>query len=184
MSVFNLEPNEYVVSELQNFQDASSKTTKLCNILLTNKRIIVCKNGTFGKPKVILDKPISDIKIFEDTAQVKIYSVNGMQNKIDIYFSSGQISFVFLNAVYANVIQFANEINHIVTGSDFDIYSITENDTGVKGFMKSFLGMPTVEVKKSTQEKVAIKCPNCGASFYGKKSGMAKCPYCDSFFNT
>ncbi len=183
MSTFNLEPNEYVVSGLQNVQDASSQITKLCNVTLTNKRIIVCKVGTFGKPKVILEKPISDIRIYDDAAQVKIYSVNGVQHKIDIYFSSDQISFVFLSGVYANVIQFANEINHIATNSDFDIYAITENETGVKGVLKSFFGMPTVEAKRSTQEKAAIKCPNCNASFYGKKSGIAKCPYCDSFIN-
>ena len=184
MAQFNLDSNEFVVSVLQNVQDASSITTKLCNVLLTNKRVIVCKNGTFGKPKIIFDKPVSDVKVFDDTAQVKIQNVNGMQHKIDIYFTSGSISFIFMSGVYSNVIQFANEINHIVTGTDFDIYSMAEHETGVKGVLKSFLGVPTVEAKKSTQEKVAIKCPNCGASFYGKKSGIAKCPYCDSFFNT
>lgn len=184
MAGFTLGSDECVLSELHGAQDASSMITKLCNVTLTNKRIVVCKSGAFGKEKLIFEKPVSDVKVFDGVAQVKVSTVFGTQTKIDIYFSSEQLSFRLGGTGNPDVIQFANDLNRIVTGTDADIYTSDGNDTGAKAFRKALFGISSSEIKKQKNEKVAIRCPSCGASFEGLKGRVSKCPYCGSFYNS
>ena len=183
MAGISLGSDEVVLSELNNAQDASSITTKLCNVVLTNKRIIVSRIGAFGKAKFAFDKPLSEVKTYNGNAQVKVTTVSGLLTQIDIYLSSGQISFKLNGVGNTVVIRFANELNHIVTGTEADLYSETGNDTGAKAFMKVFFGATSTEVRKVTNQKVAIRCTRCGGSFEGIKGRTARCPYCGTFYN-
>ena len=184
MAGIDLGFDEVVLSELNNAHDASSFTTKLCNVVLTNKRIIISKIGAFGKTKLLFDKPLSDVKTYNGNAQVKLNSVSGVLTQIDVYLSSGKLSFKLTGAGNTDAIRFANELNHIVTETDADLYSESGNDTGAKAFMKTFLGQTSAEIKKVKNEKVALRCAGCGASFEGIKGRVAKCPYCGSVYNT
>lgn len=179
-----LDSDEYVLAELNNAQDGSSRITKLYHVTLTNKRIIAGKIGALGKEKLAYEKNISDVKVFDGIAQVKVSSVYGTQTRIDIYLSNEQLSFSLSGAGNADAIKFANELNRFVTGTDAEIYSEFGNDTGFKAFKKSFFGTNSVEAKKQKIEKVAIRCPSCAASFEGIKGKVSKCPYCGSVYNS
>lgn len=184
MAGISFDFDEVVLAELLNAQDGSSVITKLYNVTLTNKRIIASKVGAFGKAKIAFEKSVSEVKVYNGSAQVRITTVSGMLTQIDIYLTSGQLSFKVNGAGNTNVIRFANELNHLVTGTEADIYSESGNDTGAKAFMKVLFGATSTEAKKMTNQKVAVKCTGCGASFEGIKGRTAKCPYCGSVFNT
>ena len=184
MAGIDLGLDEVVLSKLNRAQDGNKISTQLFNVVLTNKRIIVSKTGILGKDKFIYDKPLSDVKVFHETAQVKVTTVYGTQTKIDIYLASGLVSFKLSGAGHTDAIQFANALNRAVTGSDMDIYSVTGNETGASAFKKAFWGINSIEAKKQTNQKVAIRCEGCGATFEGIKGKTAKCPYCESIYNT
>lgn len=184
MAGMTLAADEVVLSELIDAQDASKFTTKFCNVILTNKRIVVNKVGAFGKAKFDFEKPLSAVKTYNGAAQVKVSTVNGLMTKIDIYLSSEQLSYEVSGAGNTDVIRFANELNRVVTGSNVDIYSLSGNDTGASAFKKAFWGINSVEAKKNVNQKVAIRCTGCGGSFEGIKGSTAKCPYCGTFYNT
>lgn len=179
-----LASDEYVLAELNNAQDGSSRIAKLYHVTLTNKRILAGKIGAFGKEKLAFEKNISDVKVFDGTAQVKVSSVFGTQTKIDIYLSNEQLSFSLSGAGNSEAIQFANALNRAVTDTDADIYDVSGNDTGFKAFKKSFFGVNSVEAKKQVIQKVAIRCESCGASFEGIKGKVSKCPYCGTVYNS
>lgn len=184
MTGIDLEFDEVVLAELNNAQDANSFTTKICNVVLTNRRIIVSKMGAFGKAKFLFDKSLSEVKTYNGNTQVKVASVSGVLTQVDVYLSSGKLSFKLNGAGNTDAIQFANELNRIVTGTETDLYSLTGNDTGVSAFKKAFWGINSVEAKKKVNQKVAIRCTGCGGSFEGIKGRTAKCPYCGTFYNT
>lgn len=184
MAGFILGSDEVVVCELHKARENKTLSLKLYNITLTNKRIIVCKAGTLGKDKFEYEKKLSEVKTFDDTAQVKVNSVGGTVTRIDIYLSSEQLSFTLNGAGNTDAIQFANSLNHLVTDSNTDIYSITGNATGKDAFKQAFFGMNNTELKKEKNEKVAIRCTSCGVSFEGIKGKVSKCPYCGTFFNS
>lgn len=178
-----LGPNEFVVSELTNVFGGDSIITKLFNVTLTNKRIIVSRIGAFGKSKFSFEKHISTVKVYNGEAQVKVASVYGTQTKIDIYLISEQLSFKMNGTGNTDAIRFANALNHVVTGTDVDIYSLSGNDTGMSAFKKAFFGISSAEAKKQVNQKVAIRCSSCGATFEGLKGRTAKCPFCGTIYN-
>lgn len=184
MADLKLGSDEYVVFSIQNALYGEGLVKKLHNITLTNKRIILSKVGAFGKDKVVLEKRISDVRVYQDAAQVQVSTVGGTQTKVDVYLSSGQLSFSLSGAGHSDAVQFANSLNHVVTDTEVDIFSDTGNDTGAKAFKNALFGMNSVGAKKKKNKKVAIRCTSCGASFEGIEGGTAKCPYCGSYFNT
>lgn len=178
-----LESDEYVLSTLSRVQEGRNFAKKIYNLTLTNKRLIFNKIGTLNKEKFAFEVPISDVKVFNGAAQVKVTTMSGLLTQIDIYLSSSQLSYTMLGAANSEALNFANALNHAATGTDEDIYSLTGNDTGATAFMKVFLGETSAEAKKTINQKVAIKCTACGGSFEGIKGKTAKCPYCGTIYN-
>lgn len=186
MAQIQLAANEYMLSELQNVMERHGVLTKVGNLMVTNQRIIFSKTGAFGISKVAGEWPITDVKVFDGTAQVKVTSVYGTQTKLDIYLRSGQLSYFVNGAGNSEVSVFANEVNHAATGTDEDVYSGEGNAKGLKAIAQVFRGSMAEEaqkVDKSKQQKIALKCPHCGGSFEGVRGKTAKCPYCDSIYN-
>ena len=184
MAGITLSPNEYVLAELREVQDNNSIIAKLFNVTLTNQRIIFCKIGAFGKEKFAFDKQISSVKVFNGEAQVKVTTVHGTQTKLDIYFDSDQLSFGINGAGNTEAIQFANALNKTVTNTDIDLYSLTGSETGFSAFKKAFWGINSIEAKKHHNQKVAMRCSGCGATFEGIKGKTSRCPYCGSVYNS
>ena len=183
MAGISLGSDEVVLSVLNKVQDGNRISAQFFNVTLTNKRIIVCKWGLLGKEKFLYDKPLSDVKVFDGTAQVKVTTISGTMTKIDVFLVSGSLSFKLSGAGNTDAIQFANALNRGVTGEDADIYSMTGNDTGADAFKKAFWGINSIEAKRMNNQKVAIRCTGCGGSFEGIKGRTARCPYCGTYYN-
>ena len=185
MADIQLFSDEYVFAELQQVFFRQGIRTKVGSLMLTNKRLLYSSIGSFGIKKLAGEWKVSDIKIFDDAAQVKVSSGNGTQTQLDVFFRSGQVSFMVNGAGNPDVAHFANQLNRAVTGRDEDIYVVGEKPSAAKSLFKAMLGSGYQEADKvdRARQKVAIKCPHCGGPIEGIRGKVARCPYCDSVFN-
>lgn len=189
MYQYNLAPDEVIISEIESVTEQTGVYSRTYGKLIaTNKNIVFIRNGTFGKPKDAVIWSLSEVKVYNDAAQIKVVTKSGTMVCVEIYLTSGVHTFS-LNGFRdtAQAREFANAINHAVTGTDEDIYSADGDITPKKAFLKAmFLGANNIESKKAEKVKkikVAIKCPACGATFEGIKGTTVHCPYCDSVYN-
>ena len=187
MAKIQFNPGEYVILDLRGAMRRQGLLTKEYNLMLTNMRIIECSVGTFGSQKISGEWRISDVLLYDGLANVRVSTYALTETKLMIYLKTDQLEYSFLGRENKEVIGFANALNRIVTGTDEDIYLSSGKTSAIRAFAKMFTGVTTEESKRvdrSKLQKVAINCPFCGGSFEGIKGRTAKCPYCDSTFNT
>jgi hypothetical protein len=167
-------------------------------IMLTNLNLIWTKIGVYGFPKKLHVFPLSQIKILNERAEVRLgeSSYNGSP-RLEISFMDGkEETFGFsLSAEEAKkeIIKWIKAINKAVTGNDLEFESEQElinTDTsfiGVLGNMgnqikETFVGASRPKNKNDTgqTERVVGKCKFCSAPLSGLKGQVIHCSYCDS----
>lgn len=151
-------------------------------LVLTSRNILFATTNMFGKVKNIDRHPLSDVKVYDDKAQVKIDEKLGEPATITIFFKNGQISYTANEKGRAK--EFVNQLNKVVTGREDDLVAksaipgtafVAETLKGTIGTFKNAFG-----IKQKEPEKCALNCPRCGASISGIKGRVTQCPYCDS----
>ena len=179
--------DEYILAELPQVTQDGTFPAKIGKLTLTNKRMLFFKIAGFGNPKLSSEWPVSAVKAANGEAQVKVSNRFGTKTQIDIHLGVGLLSFLALGLNNADVIKFANQLNHAVTNTDEDIYDETTQQSGasVRSVFKSALGHSATEAKRVNRsaQRVSMTCLNCGAQVEGIRDKVAKCPYCDSKFN-
>ena len=185
MFKLNLSPGEFVLAELDGLIESGGRfRSQTGKLVATNKNIFWVRNGALGNPKDAVAWSLKDLVIFNDVAQIKVSTKNGLAVFVDLYFTTGQHSFQSTGIIDTSAARdFANAVNHIVTGSEVDIYSSIEEQPQKKGLLKSLFSESNVEVKRADKTKVAISCNACGGSFVAIKGHIAKCPYCGNVYN-
>lgn len=183
MDNYHLEPDEAVLTECEN---TTLEEGKLLNasgtLILTSKNLIWLTKNMFGKTKSVQKYPLTDIKIFNNEAQVKLDEKIGEYFLLSVFFKTAQLRFRLMERKKAR--ELLNNINKLVTGSEDDLVA-AEAIPGVEfianaikdtasTFMKAF------GIKVNQPEPVTAKCGNCGAPISGLSGQVVKCPYCDT----
>lgn len=180
---YGLESNEVVLVECEKAVPRENNFFNTEGVLvLTNKNILWVTTNFFGKVKDIIKHPLSDIKIYDGKAQVKLEEKFGEEPVLSLYYKNGQISYRMYEK--ANVKDFVNQLNKTVTGSDEDIVvkgaipGVAFVGETIKGTADAFKSAFGIKPKKA--EQAAIQCTYCGAKISGIKGTVVKCEYCGS----
>lgn len=180
---YGLRSNEAVLVECTGVMPNDHKLfSSNGTLVLTSQNILFVTTTVFGKVKDIDKHPLSDVKVYDDTAQVKLEEKFGESPILNIYLKDGQLSYTMYEKGKAK--EFVNQLNKAVTGRDVEIVNksaipgaafVGETLKGTANAFKSALG-----IKPKEPEKVAMPCTSCGATISGIKGTVIKCEYCGS----
>ena len=120
-------------------------------LILTTRNVYFIEHGFWGTAKDCEKYPLKNLVIANGIPQAFRSKNNYSLNVLDLYFTTGQVSFAF--NWKREVEKWIKSITDVVLNEDL------EDD-----------GIP----------KMAITCPKCGATLSGLSGTAAKCPYCDS----
>ncbi len=182
---FNLDSDEVIILKEESVCHGGAFAGWTDDLILTNKAITIVKKGVFGNVKNIIKYPLNDVKVYNDQAQAIVSKNRGGSPQLEIYFKSGEETFLFQNKRTTN--EWAMKINEIITGNTSTALNNTTRMAipGSAFIAKTIKG--TVDTYKDVFgiknkiEMVNCHCPSCGASVNGEKDSTGKCPYCDSF---
>lgn len=179
-----LDPNEMVILSDENVRSENLKKTG--NLMLTNRNIIFFTVGTFkGKIKNIYKRPLSQIKVFQNQPQAKVFSKGLMEYALDIYFISGNERYVFINRMgKKRILEWVKAISATLKGEEIITDSIQNGGIlgvdVVAGTIKETFNTISSTFKPSANQEISGKCSACGAPLSGKKNQIVQCPYCDT----
>lgn len=183
MDNYHLEPDEAVVVECESVTLEEGKLINTSGtLILTSQNLIWLTKGVFGKTKSVQKYPLTEVKIFNNEAQVKLDEKIGEDSLLSVFFKNFQLRFRLMERKKAR--ELFNNIHKLVTGSADDLVSVsaipgvdfianTLKETA-SVFMKSF------GIKMNQPEPVTTKCGNCGAPISGLSGQVVKCSYCDT----
>lgn len=186
---YKLLPNEAIIMKQQRIIHNSAMNNFTDELLLTNLNLVLISKSTFGNIKNIQTFPVSQIKVFNNQAQILLSKTRGGYPKIEIYFLNGQENFVFESK--KDAITCINKINQLLTGENVEI-NISAKTTipgtemladalgGTVDAFKNAFGFKTNKSSTETIEKATKKCSSCGATISGKKGQIVCCSYCDA----
>lgn len=183
MDNYHLEPDEAVLIECEN---TTLEEGKLINasgtLVLTSQNLIWLTKGIFGKTKNIQKYPLTDVKIFNNEAQVKLDEKIGEYPLLSIFFKTSQLRFRLMERQKAR--ELFNNVHKLVTGSEKDLVSVGAIP-GVEFIANAVKDTASVFLKSfgiiaKQPEPVTTRCENCGAPISGLSDQVVKCPYCDT----
>ena len=185
---YKLLPNEYIIMKHDKVIHGGVLANFSNELILTNQNLVLQNKSVLGSIKNIQSFPISQIKVFNNQAQIIMSKTRGGYPQIEIYFLNGQEKFGFQSKKDAT--NWISKINQLVTGEDVSMDTSAKTSILGTEMIADALG-GTVDVfkdafgfKKKTPtesvEKVAKKCTFCGAAVSGKKGQIVRCSYCDA----
>ncbi|MBT1174626.1 hypothetical protein JS530_03745 [Bifidobacterium sp. LC6] len=156
-------------------------TNKLCQVLLTDKNLIVGVEGFLGGIKEMRTYPVSQIIVVNGNAQVRATS----EGAAEIDTKQGHLSLHMESRNEAK--KFADMLRQLVTTGTVDT---SKDEAGfladmagqLGGTLKDTFGSFTKELGIGGQlgnKQVSITCSGCGATLNGTKGQTVQCPYCD-----
>ena len=188
--MLELLPDETVVMQIDNVGMSKSPFGMRDELYLTNKALLLQKKNMFGKPKEVLRFPLDKIRVVNGEVQAKMGKKDIVTPTLDVYFEDGPQRFLFtweddvkewIAAVSAVV-----RDEPIVQKGEFD--GMMEDMAKMAAFAEGISGSIAGSVTKvkdalgiKSNEKVALKCPSCGASLAGIHGETDKCPYCGTY---
>lgn len=196
---YNLASNESIIMKNDSVSYGRSYYNEL---ILTNQQIILVIKGTFGNTKNVKYFSLSQIKNFNNQAQVFIGKSNNGRTTLDVYFLNGQESFGFdskrtLRKWVENITTLVNGEDVVIdqlgshNGGQFD--DVREQFTEAAKQVKEQFGLAGSSFKNAfgfqnkqtdthslNNEKITTKCPSCGAPITGKRGNIVSCQYCDT----
>lgn len=198
---FNLSQNESVIMKEDRISHGGTFSGYTDELVLTNLQIILVSKGVFGNVKNIEYFPLSQLKVFNNQAQVFVGKKSNGTTILDIYFFNGEESFGFESKKRARL--WVESINNLMTGQSVNIDSLGKNtssqfdgiteqlsDTAVQvkeqlglvgdSFKSAFGIQSKNRIKENKSEKITMKCPACGAPLSGEKGIIIRCQYCDT----
>ena len=186
---YKLLPNEAIILKQDRIINGGSMANFTDELILTNLNLVLIKKGIFGGVKNIQSFPVSQIKVFNNQAQIILSKTRGGYPQIEVYFINGHEKFGFESK--KEVMNWINKINQLVTGEDVEMNDPTKMEIpgvdmiaevlgGTVIAFKDAFGIKSKKLSAESTEKVARKCSFCGASISGKKGQIARCPYCDA----
>ena len=179
-----LEYDEGVILKKDKVLHGGTMASYKDTLILTNKRIIYIKKGIFGGNKEIKYYPLSDVKIYNERAQVIIGKTENNRYTLDIFFNNGNESFGF--ELKKDIVIWIKKINELTTGKileneEIDGASFIPNVEEIAKSVKN-----TIDICKDTfglnnKKEYSCFCKSCGASNKGIKGETIKCRYCGNY---
>jgi hypothetical protein len=156
-------------------------------LILTNKNLVLVKNGIRSRSRGTFAFPLNQIKLFDGNAQVRVGKLWNGTPALEVYFLNGQEVIGFERA--KDVGAFAQSINRLITGLDAPpnslggVASITNALVGQVDTLKGMLGIAPSKpgtYPAGSANRVAGQCYACGAPLAGTQGRVATCSYCDT----
>lgn len=197
MAGYTFEADEYVVLKAQEVKlDSASGFSKTMSrgseLMLTNQNIVYARKGMTGKVKGYDVYPLANIRFVDGKPQVRLDSSEFMEEKLEISFKDGMVSFVFGSLENKTEIRtWINEISHILTGEDAaedalgkgrleSFFAEEDLADGIGRMFGTFQNALTRKRREAAQD-VSARCPSCNASVKGRPGDTVECPYCGTF---
>lgn len=188
--MLELLPDETVVMQIDNVGMSKSPFGMRDELYLTNKALLLQKKNMFGKPKEVLRFPLDKIRVVNGEVQAKMGKKDIVTPTLDVYFENGPQRFLF--TWEDDVKEWISAVSAVVRGEpivqkgEFD--GMMEDMAKMAAFAEGISGSIAGSVTKvkdalgiKSNEKIALKCPSCGASLAGIHGETDKCPYCGTY---
>lgn len=208
MASYKLQQGETLYASLESIrmdtEDALFPETG--DLVLTDRRLVWVEKGIFGKVKSERGFSLSDITVSHGRARVDLKRDPGGSYALDVFLPGRKLSFSTSEKDLRSAVSFANELNHVVTGTLADIYRMKKTgliQDGVNMFKESLGLDPDLIEELSVYEPVPVpgpgaparsedgrqgggtaprkasgKCGFCGAPLKAAVGKTVRCPYC------
>lgn len=196
MAGFEFGPDEYVVLKAQEVKlDASGfsrSMSRSSELMLTNRNIVYSRKGITGKVKGYDVYPLANIRLVDGRPQVRLDSSEFMEEKLEVSFKDGLVSFVFGSLDNKKEIrEWIGEIFRLVTGEEaseealgkgkveefFDEENLADSVGRIFGSFQNALDRK----RREAAGDVSMRCPSCNASVKGRPGDTVECPFCGSY---
>lgn len=189
---YHLAPDEALIVKSESVTYVEGLKRTACELVLTNKNIILIKKGMMGKAKDVNYFPVAGIKTYNGQAQALFSQSFGTAPKLEVNFIDGIVAVEFLSKKEA--LNWVNKINILLTGNPADdsqsisgapLTGALEPLADAVGGIKQMLGLKSKSVQSDSpsgairpRQQVVAYCTSCGASISGLESSAVKCEYC------
>lgn len=199
---YDLQPNESIVYVQDRVRQGGAWGHLTDQLILTNKNLVLVKKGFFGGGKSVHVFPLSQIKVFDGAAQVRVGWLQSCPT-LEVYFLNGQEVFLLeRKEAAADLAQMIDDVIAGVGGHPIDSrdegpianairsqvemadalrsqVDLIKATFGIRSKTQSTTGAPRV-AREAGAPRVARECYACGAPLSGKQGQVATCSYCDT----
>lgn len=180
---YNLDIDEFIISEDNMAQDTNKKILNLVSIILTNKKLIKISKSLFGKVKEYNEYELANIKVINDEPAVYIKREMG-NSYLRILFNDDDLELRMMSSVVGQawVDNILAIVDGDVQGIEYNVAGaavadqVTDLMSGVGDIFGAFKGKGYSDEKRPT--KITIKCDGCGAKVTGSSGKVIRCEYC------
>lgn len=154
---------------------------RVCQVLLTDRNLMIGIEGTFGGIKETQVYPINQIVVVNGNAQVRVTS----GSSVEIDTNQGRVALSMQSRGDAR--KLAEHLRSAATGKPVDL---SADEVGGLAGMAGELGGALRDTVGSfakglgfgseQAQMAAVECSGCGAPLTGKKGESVRCPYCDA----
>lgn len=194
MAAYSFADDEYVVLKAQEVKHDGKgfSMSRGSELMLTNRAIVLARKGLTGKVKDYEVYPLSDIRMVDGKPQCRLDSSEFMEEKLEVSFRSGVVSFVFGSLENKKEVRtWVTAIYQLLVGEDapeealgkgkLDSFFAEEDVADSFGRMFGAFKNALDKKRGEAAHEVAVRCPSCNASVKGKPGETITCPYCGTF---
>lgn len=150
-----------------------------CELILTNKNIILNRKGLLGLGAEVKNFPLSDIHMVNGEPQVALGKKSNVTTTLDVYFESGMESFGFIWE--KDVKEWIASITEVMTGRKVereDEFAWVKDTLAMASTVEEAADKVRNIFGIKSNIEVSCNCPSCGAALTGTKGETKMCPFC------